>query len=49
MKNGFKVVSQRDYRTLESVLHKLDQNHRVDEEAVDHHETEWYKDYFKNN
>jgi uncharacterized protein YbbK (DUF523 family) len=47
MKNGFRVVSQRDYRTLELLLHKLDSSHTIDERAVDHHETDWYKEYFK--
>jgi uncharacterized protein YbbK (DUF523 family) len=46
LRNGYKVVSQRDYRTLERLLHKLDRNHRVDAAAVDHHETEWYREYF---
>jgi len=46
MKSGFKVVSQRDYRTLEIILHKLNRDHRIDEKAVDHHETEWYRGYF---
>ena len=47
MRSGYRVVSQRDYRTLELVMRKLDRNHRIDWRAVDHHETDWYKDYFK--
>jgi uncharacterized protein YbbK (DUF523 family) len=47
MKNGYKVVSQRDYKTLELVLSKLDKSHRIDDKAKDHHETEWYKEYFR--
>ena len=46
IKNGYKVVSQRDYKTLETVLYKLDKRHRIDDKAIDHHETEWYKEYF---
>jgi uncharacterized protein YbbK (DUF523 family) len=46
MKNGYRVVSQRDYRTLEVLTFKLDKSHRIDEGAVDHHETEWYRGYF---
>jgi uncharacterized protein YbbK (DUF523 family) len=46
MKSGFKVVSQRDYKTLELVLHKLNKNHLIDEGATDHHETVWYREYF---
>jgi uncharacterized protein YbbK (DUF523 family) len=45
MKNGYRVVSQRVYRTLEVLTSKLDKSHRVDG-AVDHHETEWYRGYF---
>lgn len=46
MKNGYTVVSQRDYKTLELVLSKLDKSHCIDDKARDHHETEWYKEYF---
>ena len=48
MHNGFKVVSQRDFRTLEHLYHKLDANHPVDIEARDHQETDWYRSYFGN-
>jgi uncharacterized protein YbbK (DUF523 family) len=44
--NGFKVVSQRDHRTLAHLMHKLDPRVRVDPEARDHHETEWYVEHF---
>lgn len=47
IKNGFKVVSQRDYKTLEMILYRLDKSHRIDGKAKDHHETEWYKEYFR--
>jgi len=46
MKHGYQVVSQRDYKTLELVLHKLDPGHGIDEKAIDHHETGWYREYF---
>jgi uncharacterized protein YbbK (DUF523 family) len=46
IRHGFRVVSQRDFRTLELVRKKLDRRHVVDEAAVDHHETEWYRSYF---
>lgn len=46
IKSGYKVVSQRDYRTLEMILHRLDPNHIIDDSAVDHHETDWYREYF---
>jgi uncharacterized protein YbbK (DUF523 family) len=46
MRNGFRVVSQRDYRTLEHVHYKLDPSHPVAENTLDHHETDWYRTYF---
>ncbi len=46
MKNGFKVISQRDFASLELLYSKIDPNHGVDSSKIDHHETEWYKEYF---
>ena len=45
-RNGFKVISQRDYASLEILYAKIDPSHRVDSSKVDHHEIEWYKNYF---
>lgn len=47
MRNGFKVISQRDYASLQILYSKLDTNHQIDSTALDHHEIEWYKTYFK--
>ena len=47
MQHGFKVISQRDYASLEILYAKVDPNHVVNTEALDHHEIEWYKEYFK--
>ena len=47
LRNGFRVMSQRDFRSLEYLHHKLDPSHSVDESAIDHHETEWYRGYFR--
>lgn len=47
MRNGFKVISQRDYASLQILYSKLDVNHIIDSTALDHHEIEWYKNYFK--
>ncbi len=44
--NGFKVISQRDYASLEIVYSKIDQGHKINIDAKDHHEIDWYKDYF---
>lgn len=47
IRNGFRVVSQRDYRTLELLLHRLDPTHIPHPDAYDHHESEWYREYFE--
>ncbi len=47
LRNGFKVISQRDFASLELLYSKLDPGHTVDESKVDHHEIPWYREYFK--
>lgn len=47
MRNGFKVISQRDYASLELLYNKLDATHTIDSTKLDHHEIQWYKEYFK--
>jgi len=44
---GFNVISQRDYASLEIIFSKIDPGHRVNVAAKDHHEIDWYKEYFK--
>jgi len=46
MRNGFKVISQRDYASLEILYSKIDPTHQIDTTKVDHHEIAWYKEYF---
>lgn len=46
-RNGFKIISQRDYKSLDILLSKIDANHISDNKALDHDETDWYKEYFK--
>ncbi len=46
MRHGFKVISQRDYASLEILYAKLDPGHQVDPTLIDHHETGWYRSYF---
>lgn len=46
-RNGFKVISQRDYASLELLYSKVDPLHVVNSNALDHHEIGWYKTYFK--
>jgi len=47
MREGFKVISQRDHASLEILYSKLDPMHEMNEKAIDWHEVEWYKNYFK--
>lgn len=46
MKNGFKVISQRDFASLEILYSKIDLNHTINYTAKDHDKHEWYLDYF---
>jgi uncharacterized protein YbbK (DUF523 family) len=47
IRNGFKVISQRDHASLEILYSKLDPEHPIDKSKKDHHEIDWYKEYFK--
>ncbi len=47
LRNGFKVISQRDYASLEILYAKIDPTHRIDPSKLDHHEIDWYREYFK--
>lgn len=47
IRNGFKVISQRDYASLEILYSKIDPSYQIDTAKLDHHEIEWYKEYFK--
>ncbi len=44
---GFKIISQRDFAALEILYSKIDQYHIIDTGAKDHHESDWYLEYFK--
>jgi len=46
-RNGFKIISQRDFKSLDILISKLNSTHIPDHTAIDHDETEWYRDYFK--
>jgi uncharacterized protein YbbK (DUF523 family) len=46
MRNGFRVIAQRDYRYLHCLMAKLDKTHVPDAAARNHDETEWYRGYF---
>ncbi|MGB3007918.1 MAG: DUF523 domain-containing protein, partial [Chitinophagaceae bacterium] len=46
IKNGFNVISQRDFASLEIVYAKIDPTHVVTNNLKDHHESDWHKEYF---
>lgn len=46
VRNGFKVISQRDYASLEILFKKLDRDHKINPSAIDHHQHPWYLEYF---
>jgi uncharacterized protein YbbK (DUF523 family) len=46
-RNGFYVIAQRDYRSLELLYAKIDPSYTPDPNALDHHETKWVKEYFQ--
>lgn len=45
-RNGIKIVSQRDFASLEILYSKIDPAHIINNDAKDHDEHEWYIDYF---
>lgn len=47
IRNGFNVISQRDYASLERLYALLDPTHVMDTAAIDHHQTAWYRTYFQ--
>lgn len=44
---GFKIISWREYASLEILYSRIDPTHKIDVTAKDFNEHEWYKDYFK--
>jgi uncharacterized protein YbbK (DUF523 family) len=47
LRHGFQVISQRDFASLEILYAKIDPSHVIDTAKKDHHEIEWYREYFK--
>jgi hypothetical protein len=41
------VVSQRDYKTLGHIAYKLGAGSPPSPDLKDHHEIDWYRDYFQ--
>ena len=46
-RNGFKIISQRDFKSLDILFSKINSEHLPDKTAIDHNETDWYREYFK--
>lgn len=46
IRNGIKVISQRDFKSLQLFHHKIDPSFKVAKESIDHHQTDWYRQYF---
>lgn len=46
-RHGIKIVSQRDFASLEILYSKVDAEHVIREDVMDHDQTEWYLEYFK--
>ena len=46
LQNDITVVSQRDFKTLHHIWRKLDPSIPDRDDLLDHHEIEWYRDYF---
>lgn len=47
VKNGYKVISQRDFASLEILYSKIDLNHQMKNDLKDHNESDWYRSFFK--
>lgn len=43
---GFKIISWREYESLEILYARIDANHQIDKTAKDFDQNEWYKAYF---
>lgn len=46
-RNGIKIISQRDFESLEILYSKIDENHIIQKNVKDHDKHEWYLSYFK--
>lgn len=44
---GFKIISWREYESLEILYAKLDKDHQTDKTAKDFDQHEWFVEYFK--
>jgi uncharacterized protein YbbK (DUF523 family) len=47
VRGGIPVVSQRDFRTLGAIFERLQRADLAPEGGLDHHESDWYRKYFR--
>ncbi|UPT70441.1 MAG: DUF523 domain-containing protein [Flavobacterium sp. JAD_PAG50586_2] len=45
--SGFKIISWREYESLEILYSKIDSNHKIDTNARNFDKNDWYLHYFK--
>jgi hypothetical protein len=45
-KAGYKIISWREYESLEILYSRIDPNHKVDKHAKDFDQNEWYINNF---
>jgi len=45
-KHGFRIISQRDFASLEILYSKIDPSHQINVKAIDHDQHPWYLEYF---
>lgn len=45
-RNGFNIISWREYESLELLYSRLDPSHQIDSSAKDFDQHEWYLEYF---
>jgi uncharacterized protein YbbK (DUF523 family) len=45
-RHGIHVISQRDFKSLGALFQRLEPSYQPDAQALDHHETPWYREYF---
>ena len=46
-RHGFFAIAQRDYRSLEQLFALIDPSYQPNPNALDHHETQWVREYFQ--
>ena len=46
-RSGFKIISWREYESLQILYSRIDPKHVIDKEAKDFNQHEWYLTYFK--